>query len=190
MSKDERAIEPGYYSDGIDPGDAERLVLRFPAGDLLVVPCEGEVIRLELSLKGPSDSLPNWALSVRRSEGILVLADQGSEVVAAEARIYVPALFRDIEAHTVSGNLEIHGIAADLLACTSSGEIRIIGGTTVEVASDSGKVEVEQSGNLTAKVGGGTLRCRDISGTVIAETVSGDIGVESVVGNVVVTSTS
>ena len=38
MSRDEDAVEPGYFADEIEPGQVERLVLRFPAGDILVLP--------------------------------------------------------------------------------------------------------------------------------------------------------
>jgi DUF4097 and DUF4098 domain-containing protein YvlB len=194
MSRDEDAIEPGYFVDDIDPGQVERLVLRFPAGDIMVLPAaEGSngFVRVELELRGPAPALAGWKPSVRRSEGILVLADEGSGGVrVAEARILVPAAFRDVEAHTDSGSIEARGVGADLLATTESGDIRVTGGAMVELSSEQGGVEAEGAAGLSVRVGAGQLRARDIGGPVSVETQSGDVSVEAVSGNVIIISAS
>jgi hypothetical protein len=191
MSRDENAVEPGYYSETVDPGLAERLVLRFPEGELIVLPSDDGTIQLELELRGNRNQLPGWKPSVRRSEGILVVADEPyDQVVATVARVRVPAVFRDIEAHASSGSIEIRGLAVDLLADTETGDIRVFGGTSVEASSSSGGVEVEKAYKVSAKLVSGALRCREISDSIHAETQSGDVSVESSGGNVVVLSTS
>lgn len=128
---------------------------------------------------------------MRRSEGILVLADESpGGVRVSEARIRLPAAFRDIEAHSSSGSIDVRGIDADLLATTESGDIRISGGSMVELSSETGGVEAEGAACLSVHVGSGSLRCRDIVGPVSVETSSGDVSVESASGNVVIISAS
>jgi len=191
MSRDENAIEPGYYSDALDPGLAERLVLRFPKGDLIVLPSEDGKVGIELELRGSPSRLPGWKPSIRRSEGILVVADEPhDQVVATVARIHVPAVFRDIEAHAGSGSIEIRGLAVDLLAATETGDILVSGGTIVEASSSAGGVEVEKAFRVSAKLVSGTLPCREIPDSIHAETQSGDVTVEASGGNVVVVSAS
>jgi len=194
MGRDEDAIEPGFFGDEIDSGQVERLVLRFPAGDIVVVPSNGEGngrVKVELQIRGPAPALAGWKPSVRRSEGILVLADEGSGGVhVAEARILVPGVFRDVEVHSESGSIEARGVAVDLLARTGSGDIRVEGGAMVELYSDTGGVEAEGAAGLSARVGSGSFRCRGIGGTVSVESQSGDILIEEAAGNVVVIAAS
>jgi DUF4097 and DUF4098 domain-containing protein YvlB len=191
MSDAESSGEPGYYNDCLEVGQAERLVLRFPRGELLVLPGANEHIVLELSLKGPPERLKEWKPSVRRREGIIVVADESLDgVMVTEARIVVPACFRDVEAHTASGSLEFRGVTADLLAATDTGDIRVMGGTAVELSSTTGRVEVAGAEGVTARTGSGLVLCREISGAVLAETESGDVLVESAMGNVIVLSAS
>jgi hypothetical protein len=191
MSRDENAVEPGYYSETLDPGLAERLVLRFPEGELVVLPSEDGSIRLELELRGNPSLLHAWKPSIRRSEGILVVADEPSDgVVATVARVKVPAAFRDIEAHSVSGSIEIRDLIVDLLAYTETGDILVSGGTSVEASSSAGGVEVEKAAKVSARLVSGALKCRDISDSIHAETQSGDVTVEASGGNVVVMSSS
>jgi DUF4097 and DUF4098 domain-containing protein YvlB len=191
MGPIESSTEPGYFNDGIDPGEAERLVLRFPHAELIVLPAEDGVIGVEIELRGPSARLLGWKPSVRRREGILVIADEGLDgVVVAEAKVRVPASFRDIEAHSASGSLELRTIPADILAATDTGSIRIVDGAAVELSSVSGEIVVEGAAGVTARLGSGSLRCREISGPVSAETESGDVLIESAIGNVVVLSGS
>ncbi len=191
MSKSENTVEPGYYSMDVDPGKAERLVLRFPDGELIVLPSDTGKIGLELELRGNPLRLHGWRPSIRASEGILVVADEPfDDVVAKVARVRVPSCFRDIEAHSSSGSIEIRGVSADLLANTDSGDIRVFEGASVEASSIEGRVEVECSTSVNAKLSTGALRCRDISGSVSAETQSGDVSVEAAGGNVVVMSAS
>lgn len=191
MSRDENAVEPGYYSESLDPGRAERLVLRFPECELIVLPSDDGKIELELELNGNRAQLPGWKPSIRRSEGILIVADEPyDEVVAKVARVRVPPVFRDIEAHSVSGSIEIRNIEADLFADTESGDIRVSGGASVEASSSEGGVEVEKSRKLSARLVSGALVCREISDSIDVETESGDITVESSLGNVVAQSES
>lgn len=191
MSRDENAVEPGFYSESFDPGRAERLVLRFPEGELIVMPSEDGRIGLELELRGNRAQLPGWKPSIRRSEGILVVADEPyDDVVATVARVRVPPTFRDIEAHAVSGSIEIRGILVDLLADTQTGDILVSGGASVEASSSEGGVEIEKAQKVTVRLASGALRCRDISDSINAETQSGDVTVEASGGNVVVLSAS
>jgi len=194
MSRDEDAIEPGFFSDEIDPGNVERLVLRFPAGDIIVLPTvegAGGRIVAELELRGPASAMVGWKPSVRRSEGILVIADESlGSVRVSEARIRIPSAFRDIEAHSDSGLIDVREIGADLLATTESGDIRIVGGAMVELASEAGNIEAEGAASISARVGSGSLRCRDIGGSVSIESGAGDVSVESAAGNVVIISSS
>jgi hypothetical protein len=196
MASDEGGIEPGFYSESLDPGEAERLVLRFPAGDILVLPHgsgpdgtphpDGQV-RLELELRGPGPRLQAWRPSVRRREGILVIADEEADGIrVVEARVRVPAALRDLEAHSSTGGIEIRELGADVLAGTESGSVRISGGAAIEASTGSGDVEVEGAASLTVRVASGSIRCRDIAGYVSAEAHTGDVNVESAGGNVVI----
>jgi hypothetical protein len=189
MSRDENAIEPGYFSEILDPGLAERLVLRFPEGELIVLPSEDGMVGLELELRGSPGQLPGWKPSIRRSEGILVIADEPyDQVIATVARVRVPAVFCDIEAHAISGSIEIRGLSVDLLADTETGDIRVSGGSSVEATSMTGCIEVENATKVSAKLVSGTLRCRDIADSIHAETQSGDVNLEASGGNIVVVS--
>jgi DUF4097 and DUF4098 domain-containing protein YvlB len=191
MSRDENAVEPGYYSASLDPERAERLVLRFPECELIILPSEDGMVKLELELNGNRAQLPGWKPSIRRSEGILIVADEPyDEVVAKVARVRVPACIRDIEAHAVSGSIEIRDLVVDLLADTESGDIRVSGGSSVEASSSQGGVEVEGARKVSARLVSGALRCRGISDSIDAETQSGDITVESSAGNVIAQSDS
>jgi DUF4097 and DUF4098 domain-containing protein YvlB len=191
MSRDENAVEPGFYSESLDPGRAERLVLRFPEGDLIVMPSEDGKVGIELELRGNRARLPGWRPSIRRSEGILVVADEPNDgVEATVARVRVPPAFRDIEAHAVSGSIEIRDLIAALLADTQSGDILVSGGASVEASSSEGGVEVEKANKVNARLNSGALRCRDIADSINAETQSGDVTVEASGGNVVVQSAS
>jgi len=191
MSRAEIAIEPGYYNDILDPGQAERIVLRFPLADLLITPSEESSISLELEIRGPTDQLESWKPSIRRREGIIVVADEDLDgVMVAGARLRVPSTIRDIEAHSSSGSLEMRDLSADILAATDAGSIRISGGAQTELSSVSGEVEVEGSAAVEVRVGSGPIRCRDICGPVSAESESGDVMVEAAAGNVIVLSGS
>jgi DUF4097 and DUF4098 domain-containing protein YvlB len=191
MSRDENAVEPGFYSESLDPGRAERLVLRFPEGELVILPSEDGQIRIELELRGNCAELPGWKPSIRRSEGILVVADEpDDDVVVTVVRVRVPATFRDIEAHAASGSIEIRGLSADLLADTETGDIRVSGGSSVEASSSEGGVEIEKALKVNARLVSGALRCRDISDSINAETQSGDVTVEASGGNIVILSAS
>jgi hypothetical protein len=191
MSRDENSVEPGFYSESLDPGRAERLVLRFPEGELVVLPAEDDKISLELELRGNRAQLPGWKPSIRRSEGILIVADEPyDDVVATVARVRVPAAFHDIEAHAVSGSIEIRGLRMDLLADTSTGDILVSGGASVEASSSEGCVEVEKAQKVSARLVSGALSCRDISDSINAETQSGDVSIEASGGNVVILSAS
>jgi hypothetical protein len=191
MSSDATSVEPGYFSDTLDPGLAERLVLRFPQGELIILPSEDGEVKIELELRGNPSQLSGWKPSIRRSEGILVVADDPfDEVVATVARVRVPAVFSDIEVHTLSGSIEIRDLSVDLLAFTETGDIRVFGGTSVEASSSAGGVAVENARTVKAKCVSGTLSCREISDSIHAETQSGDVTVEASGGNVVVLSGS
>ena len=191
MSREENAFEPGFYTESFDPGRAERLVLRFPEGELIVLPATDGKVALELELRGDKVQLTTWKPSIRHSEGILVVADEPDDkVIATVARVRVPPVFRDIEAHAVSGSIEIRGVAVDLLADTQSGDIRVSGGASVEATSAEGGVEIEKAQKVSAKVVSGPLRCRDIFDSIEAESQSGDVTVEAPGGNVVVQSNS
>jgi DUF4097 and DUF4098 domain-containing protein YvlB len=191
MSRDENAIEPGFYTDSFDPGREERLVLRFPEGELIVLPSDDGKIGLELELRGDRAQLPGWKPSIRHSEGILIVADEPYDsVVATVARVRVPASFRDIEAHAVSGSIEIRGVHVDLLADTQSGDILVFGGASVEANSSEGGVEIEKAQKVNAKVKSGPIRCRDIQDSINAESQSGDVTLEASGGNIVVQSNS
>ena len=176
MSRDENAVEPGFYSESLDSGRAERLVLRFPEGELIVMPSDDGKVSLELELRGNRAQLPGWKPSIRRSEGILVVADEpNDDVVAIVARVHVPSAFRDIEAHALSGSIEIRGLVVDLLAETNTGNILVSGGASVEASSCEGGIEVEKAQKVSVRLVSGALRCRDISDSVNAETQSGDV---------------
>jgi DUF4097 and DUF4098 domain-containing protein YvlB len=191
MSRDENAVEPGYYKESLDPGRAERLVLRFPECELIVMPSEDGKISLELELRGSPSRLPGWKPSIRHSEGLLIVADEPyDQVVVIVARIRVPSVFRDIEVHAASGSMEIRGLPADLLAATETGNILVSGCCVVEASSTEGGVEVEKARKVSARLKSGTLTCREIEESINAETQSGDISIESSSGNVVAQSSS
>lgn len=191
MSRDENAVEPGYYKESLEPGQAERLVLRFPECELIVLPSDSGNIELELELRGSPSQLPGWKPSIRRSEGILVVADEPyDQVVAISAKVRVPAAFRDIEAHAASGSIEIRGLPADLLADTETGSILVSGCSSVEASSSEGGVEIEKARRVSARLVSGALTCREIEESINAETQSGDITIEASSGNVVAQSAS
>ena len=147
MSRDENAVEPGLLQRTLDPGLAERLVLRFPEGELIVLPSEDGKVELELELRGSPSQLPGWKPSIRRSEGILVVADEPSTDVRRRPSpactcLRPSAISRPTRARAPS---RFAGSRVDLLAATDTGDILVSGGTSVEASSSAGGVEVEKA---------------------------------------------
>ncbi len=184
-------IEPGYYQDVLDPGGAERLVLRFPSSEILVSSIPGPNLRLEVDTRGSAADLAFWKPVVRRREGLLVLADEGlDKVMIAEIRIGVPQGFHDLEIHTSDGAIDVRDCRLDLLATTDSGDVHIDGSLDVEASSVSGLLHVERVESATLRSLDGEIRCESVRGTISIETQSGDVSIDRAGGNVVIISDS
>ncbi len=191
MRSESLDIEPGYYTDSHERGDAERLVLRFSSGELLVFPVPGDDVRLEMDIRGSSAGLALWKPVVRRREGLLVIAEEEIDpITLVTVRVGVPHGFRDIEIHTRDGAVDVRDCRFDLLVSTESGDVAIDGANDVEVTSGAGCVDVEDARSLVVHGSRGEVRCRDVHGVTRVETSSGPVVVDCAQGNVVVNSQS
>ncbi|MGB4573221.1 MAG: DUF4097 family beta strand repeat-containing protein [Rectinemataceae bacterium] len=186
MRSEVRDLEPGYYHEDLEPGGAERLVLRFPACDVVVTGTQAHTVHIELDLRGSAAALATWKPSVRRRESLLVIADELSgDVFLSEARIGVPAGFRDLELHGGSGNLDIRDCSLDILASTESGELRVEGGAAVEASSVSGSVMLSGMASAFVRTIAGSVRCSRIGGHLSVESQGGDVQADTIEGNIV-----
>ncbi len=185
-------LESGFFTETFEVGAAERLVLRFPASDLVIVPSQDCQVHMELDLRGGAQALSSWKPSVRRRESLLILADEHGSGGASvsEARIAVPPAFRDLEVHGGTGCIDIRGCPMDILASTHSGELRVTEGASVEASSVSGRITLSGMSSVVVRTIDGSVRCSAVSGHLTAETQGGDLRAEDVRGNIVALSGS
>lgn len=185
-------LESGYYNETFEVGSAERLVLRFPATDLVIVPSPDAQVHVDLDLRGGAAALASWKPSVRRRESLLIVAaEYGADSASvSEARIAVPAAFRDLEVHGGTGEIDIRGCPMDILASTHSGELRVKDGSAVEATSVSGRITLSGMASAVVRSIDGPVRCSSIAGHLTVESQGGDVRAEDVAGNIVALSGS
>lgn len=186
MRSEVRDLESGFFSEQFEVEGAERLVLRFPACNVVIAPSPDRRVHVELDLRGTAPSLSAWKPSIRRHESLLVIADEcPGETSVHEARINVPEFFRDLELHGGKGDLDIRACPMDILASTSSGELRIEGGSAVEASSVTGHVTLLGMASATVRTIDGPVKCSRIAGHLTVESQGGDVQAEHIGGNIV-----
>lgn len=191
MRSEMMEIEAGFYQCKLDPGNAERFVLRFPAGELLVSPSPGSEISLEVDIQGSAEDIRTWQPSIRKREGLFVIADEmPARARVVRASITVPGSFRDLELHTASGTIDARSISVDVLATSESGDIRIEGAREIEASSVSGSICLSDCASARAHCMEGSIRCEDSRGHIVIENQSGEVSIVRAGGNVVVISDS
>lgn len=169
---------PGFYRVELAPEGAERLVLRFAEADVTASPGDGTDLVIELELRGPRDMLAAWHPTVRRIEGILVIADESGPVKITEITAKIPPSLRDLEVHSRSGDIEVRGLPLGLLADTHGGSIRVQGVASIEARCHDGAIEIESSGMADVRTVSGKVKAVKPEGRMTAKTESGDIEIE------------
>lgn len=124
----------------------------------------------ELEVEGDGSSLTVRVRHVR----------EGRPTGGQSLRLRVPRQVR-LSASTVSGDLEVQGVAGTLQAHTVSGALEIDGSpASASVHTVSGNIQVRgRIVDLEAHTVSGTLRIREAGGRIEAHSVSGQLSIEA-----------
>ncbi|MCE5255788.1 MAG: DUF4097 domain-containing protein [Spirochaetaceae bacterium] len=180
-----------YFDEAIAPEAAERVVLRVPEGTITINNSPDAQIHVDCELHGNIASISEWAASVRRHDSILIIAvETPKDIYATAVSVEIPDTVKDLEVHSLKGEIDIRDCRMDILAISDLGNLHIHGAHNVEASSVHGSVTVLNSGSSTINTIEGSVRCSKISGSLHVETQDGDIQAVHVKGNVIALSTS
>ncbi len=183
-------LEIRYFQETIDPGVAQRMVLRMPEGTITVSNSQDSSIHAEYELHGSPSTLTSWKSSVRRHDSILILSnDSPRDVFTSNINVQIPSTVTDLEVHTMKGEIDIRDCAIDILAISELGGIHIHGARNVEASNVQGGITVLNCASATINTIDGSVRCTKITGSLHVETQGGDIQASRVKGNVVALTT-
>jgi len=179
-------LEIRYFQENVDPEIAERFIIRLPEGAIAISNSADDMIHIDCELHGTTSTIPTWKPIVRRHESILVLGSEASaDVYTASIEIKVPARVKDLEVHSLKGEIDIRDCPVNVLAMTELGGIHIHGAHSVEASTVQGQITLINCGSISVRTIDGSIRCSKINGTINAETQGGDIQISRVKGNVV-----
>jgi len=179
-------LEIRYCREDIDPEVAERLVVRMPEGTITLSPSGDEKIHVEYELHGHASLLPSWMTSVRRHDRILIISnDSPKDIYTASVTLEVPACIKDLEVHSMKGEIDIRDCESDILAISEFGAVHIHGGKSIEASSVQGSVTILNCGSATVNTIDGSVKCSKVNGSLHIETQGGDIQASRVKGNVI-----
>jgi DUF4097 and DUF4098 domain-containing protein YvlB len=176
-------------------GDAPKISIRLPAGEVRVV--EGPADTVVVQLEGRSSTVDRFVVETRGDEIVVepersskgrwtsvditvrlgVPAEVRARLAAADFRARVPLLSAHVE--SASGDVDLGDVSADVIVRSASGDIRVgdIGGD-LDVSSASGDLRAETiAGSSTLKTMSGDVLIADARGEVIAKSVSGEVAV-------------
>jgi len=179
-------LEIRYFLETIDPEAAERLVVRIPEGIITVKTSADKLIHAEYELHGNASLIHPWRPSVRRHDRILIFSNETpKDVFTAGVSVSVPSCIKDLEIHSMKGEIDVRDCEADILAISEFGAIHIHGGRNVEASSVQGSVTLLNCGSATVNTIDGSVKCSKINGSLHIETQGGDIQATRVKGNVI-----
>ncbi|HCO49065.1 MAG TPA: hypothetical protein DIT55_06445 [Spirochaetaceae bacterium] len=184
-------LEIRYFQETIQPESAERMVLRIPEGAITISSSPDDLIRAEYELHGTSSLLSGWKSSIRRHDSILIMTNETpKEVYTASVTVSVPQRIKDLEVHSMKGEIDIRDCEVDILAISELGAIHVHGAHNVEASSIQGAITLLNCGSATVNTIDGSVRCTKLSGSLHVETHGGDIQASRVKGNVIALTTS
>lgn len=184
-------LEIRYFQETIGPEAAERMVLRFPEGKITVTRSSDDAIHAEYELHGSPSLLSGWHSSVRRHDSILIISNETpKEVYTASVMVSVPERVRDLEVHSMKGEIDIRDCPNDILAIAELGGIHIHGARNVEASSVQGSITLLNCAAATVNTIDGAVKCTKLSGALHIETQGGDIQASRIKGNVVALTAS
>ena len=190
MRSEAADLEIRYFEETIMPEGAERIVLRMPEGVITLGTSVDELIHTEYELHGEQSIISLWKSSVRRHDSILFLTNETpKEIYTAHVIVSIPAQIKDLEVHSMKGEIDIRGCPIDILAISELGQIHIHGAKNVEASSVQGSVTLINCDSATINTIDGAVKCSKLSGSLNVETQSGDIQASRIKGNVVALST-
>jgi DUF4097 and DUF4098 domain-containing protein YvlB len=184
-------LEIRYFQETIGAEAAERMVLRFPEGKITVNRSSDETIHAEYELHGSASQLSGWHSSVRRHDSIMIISNETpKDVYTASVLVSVPERVRDLEVHSMKGEIDIRDCPIDILAISELGGIHIHGGRNVEASSVQGSITLLNCSSATVNTIDGSVKCSKLSGALHIETQGGDIQASRIKGNVIALTSS
>jgi hypothetical protein len=184
-------LEIRYFQETIQPESAERMVLRIPEGAITISSSPDDLIRAEYELHGSSSLLSGWKSSIRRHDSILIMTNETpKEVYTASVTVSIPQRIKDLEVHSMKGEIDIRDCEVDVLAISELGAIHVHGAHNVEASSIQGAITLLNCGSATVNTIDGSVRCTKLSGSLHVETQGGDVQASRVKGNVIALTTS
>jgi len=182
-------LEIRYFQETIEPEAAERMVLRMPEGAITISCSPDGLIHAEYELHGSASLLPAWRSSVRRHDSILIMTNETpKEIYTANVTVRIPERIKDLEVHSMKGEIDIRECPIDLLAISELGTIHVHGAHTVEASSIQGSITLLNCGSATINTIDGSVKCTKLSGSLHVETQGGDIQASRIKGNVIALS--
>ncbi|HAP54819.1 MAG TPA: hypothetical protein DCQ16_02500, partial [Spirochaetaceae bacterium] len=97
----------------------------------------------------------------------------------------MPNCVKDLEIHSMKGEIDIRDCESDILAISEFGAVHIHGGRSVEASSVQGSVTLLNCGSATVNTIDGSVKCSKINGSLHIETQGGDIQASRIKGNVI-----
>ena len=184
-------LEIRYFQETIQPESAERMVLRIPEGAITISSSPDDLIRAEYELHGSSSLLSGWKSSIRRHDSILIMTNEApKDVYTASVTVSIPKRIKDLEVHSMKGEIDIRDCEVDILAISELGAIHVHGAHNVEASSIQGAVTLLNCASATVNTIDGPVRCTKLSGSLHVETQGGDVQASRVKGNVIALTTS
>jgi len=148
-----------YVQERIDPGVAERMVVRMPEGNITIGLSSEDMIEAEYELHGDPERTLGWKASVRRHDSILIISNEiPGDVYTASVSMRIPARIKDLEVHTMKGEIDIRDCPIDILAISELGQIHIHGAKSVEASSVQGSVTLINCGPATVNTIDGAVK--------------------------------
>ena len=190
MRSEAADLEIRYFQELIDPETAKRMVLRMPEGAITLGPSPDQNIHIEYEIHGVPSRIVPWKSSIRRHDSILIITnDTPKEIYTANVTVTIPEQLRDLEVHSMKGEIDIRDCGIDILAISELGSIHIHGAKTVEASSIQGTITLLNCGSATVRTIDGSVKCSKLNGSLHVETQGGDIQASRVKGNVVALTT-
>ncbi|MDP2790570.1 MAG: DUF4097 family beta strand repeat-containing protein [Rectinemataceae bacterium] len=184
-------LEIRYFQETIQPESAERMVLRIPEGAITINSSPDDLIRAEYELHGTSSLLSGWKSSIRRHDSILIMTNEApKDVYTASVTVSIPQRIKDLEVHSMKGEIDIRDCEVDILAISELGAIHVHGAHNVEASSIQGAITLLNCASATVNTIDGPVRCTKLSGSLHVETQGGDVQASRVKGNVIALTSS
>lgn len=183
-------LEIRYFKETIAPEAAERMVLRIPEGTITISGSPDEFIHAEYELNGSSSLLSAWRSSIRRHDSILIMTNETPrDIYTASVAVSIPDRIKDLEVHSMKGEIDIRDCGIDILAISELGTIHVHGAHNVEASSVQGSITLLNCGSATVNTIDGSVKCSKLGGSLHVETQGGDIQASRVKGNVIALTT-